>query len=138
MQLVKISVLLVGCWLFCCLSAKAQSTEEGPTTTSPNYSGSPSARSPYAAEAEAHERNRKKKRKKRKKKGRQNVLTQSLEEAREEFWNRQEKIAKNRRKIAKKMRKPQYSDPSYFGHKRKPKIRPLHKRKLCKECGIVH
>jgi len=40
--------------------------------------------------------------------------------------------------IARKMKKPQYSDPSYFGHKRKPKKRPVGKRKFCKECEIVH
>ena len=138
MQLLKVMILTVGSVLLLSLSAKAQSTE-GPRTTSPTYSGSPSARSPYAAEAAEHERDRRKKRKKkRKRKGKQSVLTQSLEEAREEFWDRQEKLARQRSKIAKKMRKPQYSDPTYFGHKRKPKIRPLHKRKLCKECGIVH
>jgi len=40
--------------------------------------------------------------------------------------------------MARKMKKPQYSDPSYFGHKRKPKKRPVGKRKYCKECEIVH
>ena len=40
--------------------------------------------------------------------------------------------------MARKMQKPQYSDPSYFGHKRKPKKRPPGKRKYCNECGIVH
>ncbi|MCS7019397.1 MAG: hypothetical protein RMJ87_09000 [Cytophagales bacterium] len=45
---------------------------------------------------------------------------------------------KERRKIAEEMKKPQYADKMYFGHKRPPKKRPLHKRKFCKECGIVH
>lgn len=40
--------------------------------------------------------------------------------------------------MARKMKKPQYSDPSYFGHKRKPKKRAVGKRKYCKECEIVH
>jgi hypothetical protein len=40
--------------------------------------------------------------------------------------------------MARKMKKPQYSDPSYFGHKRKPKKRAVGKRKFCKECEIVH
>ena len=40
--------------------------------------------------------------------------------------------------LARKMKKPQYSDPSYFGHKRKPKKRAVGKRKFCKECEIVH
>lgn len=41
-------------------------------------------------------------------------------------------------KLAKEMEKPQYSDPMYFGHKKKPKKRPLGKRKFCKECQMVH
>ncbi|WP_448518372.1 hypothetical protein [Rhodoflexus sp.] len=45
---------------------------------------------------------------------------------------------KERQKIAEEMKKPQYADKMYFGHKRPPKKRPLHKRKFCKECGIVH
>ncbi len=44
---------------------------------------------------------------------------------------------KNRKKAAD-LDKPQYSDPMYFGHKRKPKKRPPGKRKLCKECGLTH
>ena len=35
-------------------------------------------------------------------------------------------------------RDPRYHDPEYFGHKKKPKKRPLGERKLCEECGIVH
>ncbi|MEP2025726.1 MAG: hypothetical protein ABJH98_03970 [Reichenbachiella sp.] len=45
---------------------------------------------------------------------------------------------KKYRKMAKGMEKPQYSDPTYFGHKKKPKKRPKGKRKFCDECGIVH
>ena len=47
------------------------------------------------------------------------------------------KDAKERRKMLKKYDKPRYKDPTYFGHKRKPKIRPKNKRKLCK-CGVYH
>jgi len=46
--------------------------------------------------------------------------------------------AKAREQREKEMQKPQYSDPTYFGHKRKPKKRPPGKKKLCKECGIKH
>jgi hypothetical protein len=56
----------------------------------------------------------------------------------EEYKNRMEANAKRYKKEAKMAEKPQYSDPSYFGHKKKPKKRSLKKRKLCKECGIVH
>ncbi len=54
------------------------------------------------------------------------------------FQKRMKDNAKKYKKIEKMKQKPQYSDPSYFGHKRKPKKRPVGKRKLCKECGIVH
>ncbi len=56
----------------------------------------------------------------------------------EEFYERMETNAKKHQKIAKEMEKPQYSDPSYFGHKRKPKKRPPGKKKFCKECGMYH
>jgi len=46
--------------------------------------------------------------------------------------------AKKNEKIAKEMEKPQYSDPTYFGHKKEPKKRPPGKKKFCKECGLVH
>ncbi len=46
--------------------------------------------------------------------------------------------AKKYAQMEKDSRKPQYSDPSYFGHKKKPKKRPPGKRKFCQECGITH
>jgi hypothetical protein len=50
-----------------------------------------------------------------------------------------EKRLKEKAKIAEEMKtNPQYADKMYFGHKRPPKKRPVGKRKLCKECGIVH
>ena len=55
-----------------------------------------------------------------------------------EFENRMEANAKRYRKEQKLKEKPQYSDPLYFGHKKKPKKRSPKKRKFCKECGIVH
>lgn len=55
-----------------------------------------------------------------------------------EAEERQEANAKRRAKEAKMAEKPQYSDPSYFGHKKKPKKRPPGKQKMCKECGIKH
>ena len=56
----------------------------------------------------------------------------------QEYQQRMKKNAKKYNKIERQKDKPQYSDPSYFGHKRKPKKRPVGKRKFCKECGIVH
>ena len=55
-----------------------------------------------------------------------------------EFEDRMKANAKAEKKKRKQMRKPQYSDRSYFGHKRKPKMRKRKNRKFCKECGIVH
>jgi len=57
---------------------------------------------------------------------------------REVFEDRMNDVAKQKAKEAKMAKKPRYSEPLYFGHKRPPKKRPLHKRKLCKTCNIVH
>jgi hypothetical protein len=76
-----------------------------------------------------------KKKKRSKKKGR---YAYQIDNAVEEYEALMKQNAKKYAKMQKDMKKPQYSDPTYFGHKRKPKKRPLHKRKMCKECGIVH
>jgi hypothetical protein len=55
-----------------------------------------------------------------------------------EYEERMERNAKAKRKKAKEMEKPQYSDWTYFGHKRKPKKRSPEKMKYCEECGIRH
>ncbi len=56
----------------------------------------------------------------------------------QEYYERVEAVAKERRKAEKIMMKPQYSDPMYFGHKRPPKKRKPSKMKYCQECGIRH
>lgn len=74
-----------------------------------------------------------------KKKGKKSDLKlKTYAETQAEFQQRMKKVAKEHRKRDKEMKKPQYSDPTYFGHKKPPKIRPVGKRKMCKECGIVH
>ena len=55
-----------------------------------------------------------------------------------EYEKRMKAVARQNKKDARLARRPQYSDPTYFGHKRKPKKRKPGKRKLCKECLIVH
>ena len=55
-----------------------------------------------------------------------------------EYYDRVEAFGKTRRKNEKMLMTPQYSDPSYFGHKRPPKRRSPDKMKFCKECGIRH
>lgn len=59
-------------------------------------------------------------------------------DAEKRFYDRLEEVAKAKRKAEKEMMKPQYSDPSYFGHKRPPKKNKPGKMKYCKECGIRH
>ena len=56
----------------------------------------------------------------------------------EEYEKRMVNNAKRNEKMAKEMKKPQYSDPTYFGHKKKPKKRPPGKKKFCKECQMFH
>lgn len=55
--------------------------------------------------------------------------------ARNEFVEERKREMKKKEKDAAK---PQYTNPAYFGHKKKPKKRKRGKRKFCKECGIVH
>lgn len=55
-----------------------------------------------------------------------------------EYYERMEANARKYEKMAKDMEKPQYSDPSYFGHKKKPKKHRVGKKKFCKECRIRH
>ena len=49
-------------------------------------------------------------------------------EAKRKAYKKEERIAS----------RPQYTNQTYFGHKKKPKKRKRGKRKFCKECGIVH
>lgn len=58
--------------------------------------------------------------------------------ARYEFYERIEQAAKEKQRLLRKLAKPQYSDPRYFGHKRIPKRRPANKMRYCGECGIRH
>jgi len=60
------------------------------------------------------------------------------ERAQLEFYKRMEAAVARKKKEMKLMSKPQFSDFSYFGHKRKPKKRPPSKMRYCKECGIRH
>ena len=56
----------------------------------------------------------------------------------EEYEKRMIQNARNSEKMAREMKKPQYADPTYFGHKKKPKKRPPGKKKFCKECQMYH
>jgi Holliday junction resolvase RusA-like endonuclease len=67
-----------------------------------------------------------------------NSYAWQLDQKMEEYQERMKDVVKQDRKDAKMAKKPQYSDPSYFGHKHKPKKRKPGKRKYCKECHLVH
>lgn len=76
---------------------------------------------------------------KQKKKGKaKHSLSADYDRKVEEHYKLMEANAKKNEKIAKEMEKPQYSDPTYFGHKKPPKKRPPGKKRFCKECGMVH
>ncbi len=60
------------------------------------------------------------------------------EQMQEEYIARMKENAKRHNKEGKMSDKPQYSDPLYFGHKKKPKKRKNGKKKFCKECGLTH
>ncbi|MTI41274.1 hypothetical protein [Fulvivirga lutimaris] len=76
--------------------------------------------------------------KKKGKKSSRAAFNKRMDKKIKEFDQRMEANAKENKKMRREMEKPQYSDPSYFGHKKKPKKRKQGKRKLCKECGIWH
>ena len=74
---------------------------------------------------------------KKRKAGRSNI-TAYYDRKIEEYKDRMEANAERYKEMSKEMEKPQYSDPTYFGHKKPPKKRPVGKKKFCKICGIVH
>ncbi len=55
-----------------------------------------------------------------------------------EYEDRMVANVKKRDNLAKEYSKPQYSDPTYFGHKKTPKKRANGKKKKCKECHMWH
>ncbi|MEO9485337.1 MAG: hypothetical protein ABJG47_17900 [Ekhidna sp.] len=54
------------------------------------------------------------------------------------FRKKMKAVSKKKAKEEKLAKKPEYSDPSYFGHKRPPKKRPVGKQKFCKVCKMKH
>jgi hypothetical protein len=69
---------------------------------------------------------------------RKKVSTSPTYTAEARYYDRMEKLEREKVKEEKIKLKPQYSDPLYFGHKRPPKKRKPGKMKFCKECGIRH
>ncbi len=124
----RLLILIGSVLVFASSSAFAQSEKEKGAQRS-------NAFEPYTAK---EEKAQVKQLKKSKKKSFNARFNRKLDRKMKEFEKRMQANAKEDRKMARAMLKPQYSDPSYFGHKRKPKKRPVGKRKFCKECGIVH
>lgn len=58
--------------------------------------------------------------------------------AQKEYDDRMSARAKTYRYNERMLMKPQYANPAYFGHKRKPKRHSAGKLRYCKECGIRH
>lgn len=58
--------------------------------------------------------------------------------AQKEYEDRMSARAKTYRYNERMLMKPQYANPAYFGHKRKPKRHAPGKIRYCKECGIRH
>jgi hypothetical protein len=107
-------------------SAVAQSKKEN--SKEPETNGQPSSLTPnYSEKARTTEKTKRKR-----------STRKVTYDARDKFYDRMEQVSKDNRKAEKEMQKPQYSDPSYFGHKRPPKRRPAGKLKYCKECGLRH
>lgn len=100
---------------------KTQTYQEAPSSRNPGYNQQNVQKSSKTAA-----------------KGKSNSYMANLDRKVDEYHERMKDNAKRYKKMARLSKKPQYSDPTYFGHKRKPKKRPPGKRKLCKECEIVH
>ncbi|MBL7859091.1 MAG: hypothetical protein JNM57_15470 [Cyclobacteriaceae bacterium] len=72
------------------------------------------------------------------KKSRKSQRGETTYNAEKQYYDRMAGLEKTRRKNERMLDDPQYSDPTYFGHKRPPKRRPPNKMKFCKVCGIRH
>lgn len=116
---------------FCALSASAQTQPKNGSSDN-LFKEKPFDKGATYGDPEAEKSSKKKKRRKKKGHG------IDYEEKQKEFEKRMKENAKKYKKMQKEMEKPQYSDPTYFGHKKKPKKRKPGKKKFCKECGLTH
>ena len=126
-------ILLLLCLIGCCFfSSDGYSQSKGKKSIERSNSFEPYSPSEEKAVVKRQKKSKKSKRSFNAK------FNKQMDGKIKEYEKRMQANAKMDRKMAREMQKPQYSDPSYFGHKRKPKKRPIGKRKFCKECGIVH
>jgi hypothetical protein len=107
----------------------SQSTPENSKSNLPARSETnvPTSLNPYSEKSSSAPKEKKRS------KSRRSKLTPE-----EDFYQRMQLVAKAKMKQEEEMKKPQYSNPMYFGHKRPPKKHSPKKMKLCKECGIRH
>lgn len=124
MPRIPLVILLILC--FCTASFAQSQKKQKKTKNSPQQSTS---LSPYFP-SEDYVPEKKSKSKSKSRKATYNAM--------DEHEARMKAVVKDHRKAEKEMMKPQYSDPTYFGHKRKPKKRLPGKMKFCKECEIRH
>ncbi len=122
-------------FLFCCLIALWTVTA---AVAQSGQRSSREANSPSSVESRNHDEYKIFRGGEYKKKKRSKEKLTFTEQKMEEYEDRMEANAKKYREMSKEMEKPRYSDPSYFGHKNKPKKRRPGKKKFCKDCGISH
>ena len=115
--------------------AIAQNTK---TNVTPRYVTNSNRFTKQVKPAKSTESTQKHVTKKQKKRNQKNSFNWILDQQIIEAEKRKKTVAKRHKKEARLAEKPQYNDPSYFGHKKKPKKRSLKRRKLCKECLIIH
>ena len=123
MKVIYVFLLLMGLSVI----VQAQSRKDYPTTKGDSYN----YRSEYNSKPS-------KKEVKSAKKAYKNSYAREFDIKIKEYEDRMQANAKKYEKLAKEAEKPQYSDPTYFGHKNPPKKRKPGKKKFCKECEIVH
>jgi hypothetical protein len=117
-QKFKFSYALALLFLFVAFFAQAQNYPSGPTSLSP------AVQPTYIVNKHTREVKR--------------VQDKVKHSAEYEFYDRVQKAAKAKKRTLRKLAKPQYNNPLYFGHKNPPKKHAAHKMRFCKECGIRH
>jgi len=123
MKVIYLFLLVLGMSVM----AQAQTQKKYPTTKGDSYN----YRSEYNTKTSRKDT-------KKARKAYKNSYARQFDVKIEEYEERMQANAKKYEKMAKDADKPQYSDPTYFGHKHKPKKRKPGNKKFCKECQIVH
>ena len=120
MKLLKIAICILAVSAVCfTASAQSKSGESSRENTPQQFD-----------RGATYETGTSKKSQKRKKKSK-NSLAGDFDRKVEEYHKRMETNVKKNSKIAREMEKPQYSDPTYFGHKKPPKKRQCRYHRRC-------